>query len=342
MIQEAIYQLINKNDLDFDTTKAVMNEIMEGKATNAQIAAFLTSIRMKGETIEEITACATVMREHGKTLNHKKDVMDIVGTGGDEADTFNISTVSSFIISASGIPVAKHGNRSVSSKCGSADVLEALGVKIDIPAEKSEEILDKIGICFMFAPLYHSSMRYAAPVRKELSVRTIFNILGPLASPAKAEYILLGVYDENLVAPMAKVLANLGVKRAMVVCGHDGLDEVTLTTKTTVCEVDRGRINSFFIDPRHFGFSYCIKEDLVGGDPKTNAEIALRILKGEEKGPKRDIVILNSGLCLYMAYNNITLRECIRLAEEIIDSGKSLRQLEEFIRLSNEQKGNTE
>lgn len=336
MIQEAIYQLINKKDLTFTMTKNVMDEIMDGKATNAQIAAFLTSIRMKGETIEEITACATVMREHCKTINYEKDVMDIVGTGGDEANTFNISTISSIIISAAGIPVAKHGNRSVSSKCGSADVLEELGVKIDIPVEKSEKILEEIGICFMFAPLYHSSMRYAAPVRKELGIRTIFNILGPLASPAKAEYILLGVYDENLLEPMAKVLANLGVKKAMVVCGHDGLDEVTLTTKTTVCEVDHGKINSFFIDPNHFGFSYCSKKDLVGGDPKKNAEIALRILKGEEKGPKRDIVILNSGLCLYMAYNNITLRECIRLAAEIIDSGKALRRLEEFIRLSNE------
>lgn len=336
MIQEAIYQLINKNDLSFDMTKAVMDEIMSGKATNAQIASFLTSIRMKGETIEEITACATVMRNHGKSIRHNKEVMDIVGTGGDEAYTFNISTISSLIISAAGVPVAKHGNRSVSSKCGSADVLEALGVKIDIPPEKSEELLNKIGICFLFAPLYHSSMKYAAPVRKELSVRTIFNILGPLASPAKAEYILLGVYDENLVAPMAQVLANLGVKKAMVVCGHDGLDEVTLTTKTTVCEVDNGKLNSFFIDPRHFGFSLCSKEDLVGGDPETNAEIAMKILKGEEKGPKRDVVILNSGLCLYMANNSITLRECIRLAEEMIDSKKALNRLEEFIRLSNE------
>lgn len=336
MIQEAIYQLVNKKDLTFDMTKSVMDEIMDGKATNAQIAAFLTSIRMKGETIDEITACATVMREHGKVINHNKAVMDIVGTGGDEANTFNISTISSFIISAAGIPVAKHGNRSVSSKCGSADVLEALGVKIDIPVEKSERILDRIGICFMFAPLYHSSMRYAAPVRKELGIRTIFNILGPLASPAKAEYILLGVYDERLVEPMANVLANLGVKKAMVVCGFDGLDEVTLTTKTTVCEVNHGRINSFFIDPRHFGFSYCTIDDLVGGDPKTNAEIALRILKGEEKGPKRDIVLLNSGLCLYMSNNNITLRECIRLAAEIIDTKKAYKKLEEFITLSNE------
>lgn len=336
MIQEAIFQLIQGKDLTFDMTKAVMDEIMDGKATNAQIAAFLTSIRMKGETIEEITACATVMREHGKIIKHKKDVMDIVGTGGDGANTFNISTVSSFIISAAGIPVAKHGNRSVSSKCGSADVLEALGVKIDIPPEKSESILEQIGICFMFAPLYHSSMKYAAPVRKELGIRTIFNILGPLASPAKAEYILLGIYDESLVDPMAKVLANLGIKKAMVVSGFDGLDEVTLTTKTTVCEVDNGRMNSFFIDPGHFGFSYCSKEDLEGGDSKSNAEIALRILKGEERGPKRDIVLLNSGLCLYMAYNNITLRECIRMAAEMIDSKKALKRLEEFITLSNE------
>lgn len=335
MIQQAIYQVLNKEDLTMEMTKAVMDEIMSGNATNAQIAAFITAIRMKGETIDEITACALIMRKYGLKLQHEGDVLDIVGTGGDEAFTFNISTVSSLIISAAGIPVAKHGNRSVSSKCGSADVLEALGVKIDIPVEKSEQILKEIGICFLFAPLYHSSMKYAAPVRRELGVRTIFNILGPLASPANANLQLLGVYDENLVEPMARVLANLGVKRAMVVHGHDGLDEVSLSAKTTVCEVYAGKVNSFFLDPHQFGFDYCRPEDLIGGDPKMNAEIARNILKGE-KGPKRDIVLLNSAVCLYMSYNNITLRECVKMAAETVDSGKAMEQLNRFIRLSNE------
>lgn len=335
MIQQAIYKLLNREDLSLPMTMTVMEEIMEGNATNAQIAGFITSMRMKGETIDEITACAMVMRRFGRKLSHEGDVLDIVGTGGDEANTFNISTVSSLVISAAGIPVAKHGNRSVSSKCGSADVLEALGVKIDIPVEKSEEILKEIGLCFLFAPYYHSSMKYAAPVRKELGVRTIFNILGPLANPADANLQLLGVYDEKLVEPMARVLANLGVKRAMVVHGHDGLDEVSLSTRSTVCEVNQGRINSFFLDPKQFGFDYCIREDLTGGSPEENAAIARRLLSGE-KGPRREVVLLNSAICLYMAYNQITLRECVRLAAEIIDSGKAMSQLERFIRLSNE------
>ena len=334
MIQQAIYKALNRENLTLEETKAVMDEIMSGNATNAQIAGFITAIRMKGETIDEITACAMIMRQYGLKLKHTGDVLDIVGTGGDEAFTFNISTISSLVISAAGIPVAKHGNRSVSSKCGSADVLEALGVKIDIPVERSEEILKEIGICFLFAPLYHSSMKYAAPVRRELGVRTIFNILGPLSNPANANLQLLGVYDENLVEPMARVLANLGVKRAMVVHGHDGLDEVSLSAKTTVCEVNNGQVNSFFLDPHQFGFEYCRPEELVGGDPAHNAEIGMRILMGEQ-GPKRDIVLLNSAICLYMSYNNITLRECVKLAAETIDSGKAMEQLKSFIRLSN-------
>ncbi|ROR31850.1 anthranilate phosphoribosyltransferase [Mobilisporobacter senegalensis] len=335
MIQEAIYKLMNREDLTLGLAEAVMDEIMGGEATNAQISSFITAMRMKGESIDEITACALSMRKHGTKLNPDMDVLEIVGTGGDEAFTFNISTISSFVISAAGIPVAKHGNRSVSSKCGSADVLEALGVNIDIPVEKSEKILKETGLCFMFAPRYHSSMKYAAPVRKELGVRTIFNILGPLASPARANLQLLGVYDENLVEPLAKVLANLGVKRAMVVHGHDGLDEVTLTASSTVCEVNNGNLNSFFLDPRQLGFEYCEPEDLVGGDPKENAEIARRILNGE-KGPKRDIVVLNSAVCLYMTYNDITLRECVKMAADMIDSGKAMEQLNQFIKLSNE------
>lgn len=334
MIQEAIYKVINKQNLALDETKRVMEEIMEGRATNAQIGSFITAMRMKGETIDEITACASVMREKCVRIRPKMDVLDIVGTGGDEASTFNISTISSFVISAGGVPVAKHGGRSVSSKCGSADVLETLGINIALNAEQSAQILDKIGMCFMFAPTYHASMKYAAPVRKEMSVRTIFNILGPLANPAGANMQLLGVYDENLVEPLANVLSNLGVKRAMVVHGHDGLDEVTLCDTTTICEVNNGKLNSFFLSPEQLGLKRCLPKDLVGGDPKENAQIAIDILSGV-KGPKRDVVVLNSALCLYMAYNQVTLRECVKMAEKLIDTGAARSQLDKFIEMSN-------
>lgn len=335
MIKTAIHELLKGSNLSLETTREIMRQIMEGNATNAQIAAFLTAMRIKGETIDEITACAMVMREKCTRLSHQKDVLDIVGTGGDEASTFNISTVSAFVIAAGGIPVAKHGNRSVSSKCGSADVLEALGVRIDLTAEQSAKVLQAVGICFMFAPTYHASMKYAAPVRKELGVRTIFNILGPLANPAGANMQLLGVYDENLVEPLASVLSNLGVKRAMVVHGHDGLDEVTLCDTTTICEVSEGRLNSFFLTPEQLGFRRCAVKDLVGGEARENAGIALEILNGG-KGPKRDVVVLNSALCLYMSYNNCTLRECVKMAESILDSGKAKKMLDDFIVLSNE------
>lgn len=335
MIQQAIYQAINKQDLNFDTAKTAMMQIMEGKATPAQIGSFLTALRMKGETIEEITACAKVMREKCVKLNPNMDVLDIVGTGGDETNTFNISTVASFVVAAGGVPVAKHGNRSVSSKCGSADCLEALGAKIDLSVDSSAIMLEKIGMCFMFAPTYHSSMRYAAPVRKELAVRTIFNILGPLSNPAGANMQLLGVYDENLVQPLAKVLANLGVKRGAVVHGHDGLDEVTISDSTTICEINNGKINSFFLTPEQLGLSRCDMRELVGGTPEENAVITKAILSGE-LGPKRDIVVLNSALCLYMTHNQKTLRECVKLAECLIDSGAAMQKLQDFIRLSNE------
>lgn len=334
MIKESIYQMLQKEDLSISSTEAVMKEIMSGEATASQIAAFLTALRMKGETIDEITACATVMRQYCKQFQAEGNVLDIVGTGGDEAHTFNISTVSAFVISAAGIPVAKHGNRSVSSKCGSADVLEALGVNLQVPVEESERILREIGITFLFAPSYHSSMKYAAPVRKDLGIRTIFNILGPLSNPAGARLQLLGVYDEKLVEPMARVLANLGTKRAMVVHGHDGLDEISLTAQSTVCEVNEGKWNSFFFDPRQFGFEFCQKEDLIGGDPQVNAKIALEVLGGE-KGPKRDIVLLNSAVCLYMAYNQVTMRECVRMAANMIDTGKAMSQLDKLVQLTN-------
>ena len=335
MIKQAIGNILLGKDLTLDMTKNVMFEIMNGQTTPAQVGAFLTAMRLKGETIDEITACAMVMREKALRINPGRDVLDIVGTGGDELFSFNISTVSAFVVAAGGVPVAKHGNRSVSSKCGSADVLEALGVNINITAEESQKILNEIDICFMAANLYHSAMKYVAPVRKELGVRTIFNILGPLANPAGANMQLLGVYDENLVEPLARVLSNLGVKRAVVVHGHDGLDEITLTGATTICEVSYGKINSYFITPEQFGLNVCTLKDLAGGSPEENAKIALDILSAKERGAKRDIVLLNSAICLYMANDNITMRECVKKAANIIDGGKALQKLKDFVKASN-------
>ena len=335
MIEKAVYEILAGRNLTLDTAKAVMMQMMEGKATDSQIGAFLAAMRYKGESIDEITACAQVMREKCLKLHPATDVLDIVGTGGDELHSFNISTVSAFVVAAGGVPVAKHGNRSVSSKCGSADVLEALGANITLDAEQSGSVLSRTGICFMLAQVYHAAMKYVAHIRRELGVRTIFNILGPLANPAGANMQLLGVYDENLVEPMAGVLNNLGVKRAMVVHGHDGLDEITLTGTSTVCEVADGRLNSYFIRPEQFGLSRCSLSDLIGGYPPENADIARRILSGES-GPKRDVVVLNAACCLYMGKNNITMRECVRLAQGLIDSGEALNKLDEFILATNE------
>ena len=335
MIKEAIRTVIEKEDLPFETAREAMDEIMQGRATNAQIAAFLTALRMKGETIEEITACATVMRDRCTKLVSDGDVLEIVGTGGDEAFTFNISTVTAFVVSAAGVPVAKHGNRSVSSKCGAADFLEALGAKLDLTAGQSEKVLKKVGMCFMFAPVYHSSMKYAAPVRKEMGARTIFNILGPIANPANASIQLLGVYDKKLVEPLANVLKNLNVTRAMVVFGDDGLDEISLSATTTVCEVKGGKLKSYSLDPREYGFSLCNRDDLVGGGPLENKEIALDILRGE-KGPKRDIVLLNCAACLYLAGKAEGIKDGIKIAADLIDSGKALEKMEAFVKATNE------
>lgn len=334
MIRQAVYEVLAGGDLSAETTRRVMLQMMEGKASQAQMGAFLAAMRLKGETIDEITACAEVMREKCLKLAPETDVLDIVGTGGDELFSFNISTVSAFVVAAGGVPVAKHGNRSVSSKCGSADVLEALGAHIALDAAQNQRVLRETGICFMLAQTYHSAMKHVAPVRKELGVRTIFNILGPLANPAGATLQLLGVYDENLVEPLARVLANLGVKRAMVVHGHDGLDEITLTTTSTICEVADGRLNSYFITPEQFGLMRCRPEDLRGGAPAENAAIARAILGGE-KGPKRDTVILNAACCLYMGKNHITMRQCVQLAAELIDSGRAMQKLEEFVHATN-------
>jgi anthranilate phosphoribosyltransferase len=337
MIKEAINEVINGRNLNFEFAKNVMKEIMEGAATQAQIGALLTALRMKGETVEEITACAAVMREKAKKIKPARNVVDIVGTGGDCTKTFNISTTSAFVVAAGGIPVAKHGNRGVSSKSGSADVLECLGINLNLTPEQSEKILKECDICFMFAPFYHSSMKYAAPVRKELGIRTIFNILGPLANPAEAAVQLMGVYDRKLIRPMAQVLSNLGVIRGLVVCGgKEGMDEITLTGETYVCEIRNGELFSYTISPGQFGFKQCNLEELEGGSPEENAQIALNILKGTERGPKRDVVILNSAMTLYLGLNNRTVTDCVKMAQEIIDSGKAMAKLAEFRRLTNE------
>lgn len=334
MINTAIAKLAAGQNLANAETREAFDQIMSGRATNAQIAAFITAMSMKGETIDEITTCAEVLREKCLRIHTTGDVLDIVGTGGDCANTFNISTTSSFVISAAGLPVAKHGNRSVSSKSGAADVLEALGVKIDLPAAKNEELLEKINLCFLFAQAYHSSMRYAGPVRKEIGIRTVFNIIGPLANPAFASMQLLGVYKKELVSPLAHVLSNLGVKRGMAVYGNDGLDELTISSSNTVAEIDNGKVTEYTLDPRELGFKPCSKQDLVGGDAQTNAQITLDILQGKERGSKRDAVVLNSAVSLYLGGKG-TLPECVKIAEATIDSGAAYEKLQQLIKLSN-------
>ena len=336
MIKEAIYQLINGNDLTYEQAREVMEEMMTGTATQAQMGGFLTALRMQGETIDEITAFATVMREKGIKIEPKREVIDIVGTGGDEVGTFNISTTSAFVVAAGGVPVAKHGNRSVSSKSGAADVLEKLGVNLNLTPEQNEKVLNACDVCFLFAQKYHSSMKYAASVRKELGVRTVFNILGPLSNPAAATMQLLGVYDKKLAKPMAQVLSNLGVTRGVAVCGEDGLDEITLTGETDVYEIRFGEIISYTITPEQFGLRRCALQELVGGTPEDNAQISKDILTGKEKGPKRDIVVMNAGMSLYLGKDGISLEEGIQMAQDILDSGKAYEKLQEFVKLTNE------
>lgn len=334
MIKEAIIKLAQRLNLSYDETYSVMDEIMSGKTSDVQISAYLTALSLKGETIDEITASAAGMRKHCVKLLHDQNVLEIVGTGGDRSNSFNISTTAAILVAAAGIPVAKHGNRSASSKCGSADVLEALGVNINIPAEQSAKILEKIGICFMFAQNYHIAMKYVAPIRRELGIRTVFNIIGPLSNPAGAKMELLGVYEEVLVKPIAKVLANLGVQNAMVVYGKDGLDEISLSAPTVVCEVKNGWVRDYEITPEEFGFKRCDKSELAGGTAKENAEIILEILSGK-KSAKRDAAVFNAAAALYIA-KEISMAQAILEIEAIIDSGKARERLEDFIKLSNE------
>lgn len=335
MIKEAIIKLSKKQDLAYAEAEAVMDEIMSGQATPVQMSAYLTALSLKGETIDEITASAAGMRAHCIKLLHNLDVLEIVGTGGDGSNSFNISTTSSLVIAAGGVPVAKHGNRAASSKSGAADVLEALGVKITLTPERSAEILKKINICFLFAQNYHIAMKYVAPIRKELGIRTVFNILGPLSNPAGANMELMGVYDQSLVEPLAQVMVNLGVNRGMVVYGQDSLDEISMCAPTSVCEIRDGKFTSYEITPEQFGYERCEKGTLTGGTPAENAEITKAILKGEEKGPKRQAVCLNAGAALYIAGKAASIEEGVKLAESLIDSGAALKKLEEFVEETN-------
>ena len=335
MIKEAILKLAKKEDLTYEEAEKVMDEIMSGEATPVQMSAYLTALSLKGETIDEITASASGMRAHCIKLLHDMDVLEIVGTGGDGSNSFNISTTASMVISAGGVPVAKHGNRAASSKSGAADVLEALGVKITLTPERSAEILKKIGICFLFAQNYHIAMKYVAPIRKELGIRTVFNILGPLSNPAGANMELMGVYDESLVVPLAQVMANLGVTRGMVVFGQDKLDEISMSAPTTVCEIKDGTFTSYELTPEQFGYKRCQKEELVGGTPEENAEITRKILSGKETGAKRQAVCLNAGAALYIAGKAESIEAGVKMAEELIDSGAALAKLNQFIEESN-------
>lgn len=334
MIKEAIAQLVKREDLTSEVMEQVMEEIMTGEATDAQKASFLTALSMKGETIDEITSAAKVLRSHCERFLNDMDVLEIVGTGGDGSNTINISTLSSVVVSAAGIPVAKHGNRAASSKCGTADCLEALGVKIDCAPARSAQILKDINLCFLFAQKYHPAMRFVGAVRKEMGIRTLFNVLGPLANPAGATMQLFGVYSEELVEPLAHVLRNLGVKRAMVVYGRDSMDEISLSAETTVCEFKNDEFKSYVIKPEDLGLTRCNKEDLVGGTPQENAAIVNDILGGA-KGPKTDVVLLNAGAAIYLASDGITLKDGIEKAREIIVSGKAKKQLKEFIEETN-------
>ena len=337
MIKEAIVKIVNKGDLTYEEAYAVMNEIMSGETTPTQNAAFLAALSTKSakaETTDEIAGCATAMRDHATKVETGMDIFEIVGTGGDNAQSFNISTTSALVCAAGGMKVAKHGNRAASSKCGTADCLEALGVNIEQSPARCKELLSEVGMCFFFAQKYHSSMKYVGVIRKELGFRTVFNILGPLTNPGSPQMQLLGVYDEYLVEPLAQVLISLGVKRGMVVYGQDKLDEISMSAPTTVCEFKDGWFKSYTITPEQFGFARCTKADLEGGTPEENAKITRAILQGE-KGHKRNAVLLNAGAGLYIAGKAESMEEGVKLAAQLIDSGKANETLDRFIEVSN-------
>jgi len=336
MIKERINDIVNGKKLSQEQAEQIFDEIMSGEADDIMKSAFLTALAIKGETIEETTALANIMRKYCQRPERKCEVLEIVGTGGDKSNSFNISTTSSFVLSAAGISVAKHGNRAASSKCGAADVIEALGAKIDISPEKSSKILDEIGICFLFAQKYHSAMKHVGGIRKELGFRTIFNLAGPLSNPAFPEYQMLGIYSEDLLEPMAKVLNNLGVKRGMVVYGRDCLDEISLSSETAICEFKGDKMRKYIIRPEQYGFIRCKKSDLSGGNPEENAEITRKILNGE-KGAKRDAVVLNSMFAYHIVHPETDINVSRKIIENTIDSGKAAEKLENFIKATQEE-----
>ncbi|MEE0464952.1 MAG: anthranilate phosphoribosyltransferase [Lachnospiraceae bacterium] len=336
MINEAISKLVDGQDLTRAEMIAVMDEIMGGEADSIQTAGLLTALQIKGATIEEITASAISMRNHADLMDTNVDITEIVGTGGDKSNSFNISTTSAFVAAAAGVKVAKHGNRAASSKSGAADVLEKLGLNLMLEKEKSLEMLEKLNFCFLFAVKYHAAMKYVAPVRKTLGIRTIFNILGPLTNPAKANMQVLGVYSKELVNPMSRVLSNIGVKRGMTVFGMDGLDEISASDKTYVCEFRDGWFKEYEMEPEDFGYKKCDKSELEGGTPEENAEITRNILNGTLRDGKRNAVCLNAGAAIYVAGKADSLAEGIKIAEETIDSGKAIERMNEIVAFSNQ------
>ena len=337
MIKEAIEKVVSKQDLTYDEAYTVMNEIMNGETSQVQNAAYLAALSTKSakaETIDEISGSAAAMRDHALKVEHDMDVLEIVGTGGDHAGSINISTTAAFLIAAAGIKVAKHGNRAASSKSGAADCLEALGININLAPETCVKLLKEINICFLFAQKYHASMKYVGAVRKELGIRTVFNILGPLTNPAHPTTMLLGVYDEYLLDPLAQVLMSLGVKRGMVIYGQDCLDEISLSAPTSVCEFQDGWFKRYVIQPEDFGFTRCQKEDIKGGTPEENAAITRAILAGQEQGPKRDIVLLNAGAAIYLGGKAESIADGIDIARSLIESGAGLEKVAAFAKLS--------
>lgn len=343
MIKEAIGKLVNKEELSQETVEQVMDEIMTGQASQMLIASYLTALAEKGETVSEITASAIGMRKAGTPLKHSGSVFEIVGTGGDKSNSFNISTTASIVIASAGVKVAKHGNRAASSKSGAADCLEAMGVKIDLEAEKMERVLEDCGMCFMFAQKYHSAMRFVASVRKELGIRTVFNILGPLTNPAAADMQVMGVFSEKYLETLARVLYNLGVKRGMTVFGTDRLDEVSISAPTKICEFyennGKPEFKSYTVLPTDFGLKTAAKAEILGGTGEENAKITMGILKGNIKGAKRDVVLLNSACGLYISGKADSIKKGVSLAEKLIDSGAALRRAEAFITATNKYGG---
>ena len=339
MIQDAIIKIVQKEDLSYEESYAVMNEIMSGETSPTQNAAFLAALSTKStraETIDEISGCAAAMRDHAIKFDaNGLEPLEIVGTGGDGAHSINISSTAAIVIAAAGVPVTKHGNVAASSKSGAANVLEALGIDVKLEPAKMEQVLQKTGICFLHAQVYHTSMKYVGAIRKELGFRTVFNILGPLTNPAHPTMQVLGVYDEYLLQPMAQVLSSLGVKRGMVVYGQDKLDEVSISAPTSVCEFKDGWYKTYTIQPEDFGLTRGTKQDIEGGEPEYNAQISRAILSGELTGPKRDVVLLNAACGLYVAGKAECIQDGIALAAELIDTGKALEKLEEFVAASN-------